>query len=297
MKIWQMERHNKSGYALIITLLIVALLTSLTVEFAHEVYINTNALSNWTNAQKASLTAKSGQVLASKYIKSIANLSYTYPGRTTLPIEKKFGDDTLLIIKIEDEDSKFNINSIIYQNGLTNTEALSSLKRLLEYLDINPSLALAIADWIDPDSEPRLRDSEYMAKNSYLWSIDELRLIPGIDRKVYEKIKPFITVFRQDRRININTAELPVLISLHPDITETLAQKIIDYRESSPFEKTYHILRVSGMESIGPLLIGKLISVKSTNFRVISMATVSEITRVIESVMDTSMNIKYWREG
>lgn len=286
---------NKRGSALIITLLIVTILTSLTMEFAYEVYIGTAALSNWSNAQKASLIAKSGQILSSNYLSDIGKLRYTYLGEIDLPVEKDFGPGTLLTIKIEDENSKFNINSIIHENGLTNEEAFSSLKKLLEYLNINPSLAMTIADWIDPDHEPRLRDSEYNAKNSDLWSMDELRLIEGIDKKIFETISSFITVYGNGN-ININSAKLPVLVSLHNDMTETLAKRIIDYRESSPFEATAHVQRVSGMEKIGQRLLGR-ITVKSSNFRVISKATVNEITRIVESVMDISMNVQYWREG
>jgi general secretion pathway protein K len=289
------EYVNKKGSALVITLLIVTVLISLTVEFAYEVYIGTTALSNWSNAQKASLIAKSGQTLSSKFVEDIRQQSYTYFSEITVPVVRDFGTDNLLLIKIEDENSKFNINSIIYPNGLTNEEAYSSLKKLLEYLNINPSLAMTIADWIDPDHEPRLRDSEYNAKNSDLWSMDELKLIEGVDKKIFETISPFITVYGNGN-ININSAKLPVLVSLRDDMTETLAKRIIDYRESSPFEATAHVQRVSGMEKIGQRLLGR-ITVKSSNFRVISKATVNEITRIVESVMDISMNVQYWREG
>jgi general secretion pathway protein K len=97
-------------------------------------------------------------------------------------------------------------------------------------------------------------------------------------------------------RININTAKIPVLVSLHDDITETLAKKIIDYRNSSPFENTTDVQRVSGMETIGQALLGR-ITVKSSIFSIISVGRVDEISRVIESVMDTSLNVHYWREG
>src|SRR4030066_642244 len=289
------ELTNRKGSALLITLLIITILTSLTVEFAYDVYISNGALSNWANAQRASLIAKSGQTLSSKNLMSVQKHPYTYAAEVNLPIEEKFGPDTNLTVNIEDENSKFNINSIIFPNGLTNENALSSLKKLFEYLNINPSLALTIADWIDPDREPRLRDSEYRAKNSYLWSVDELKLINGIDKKTFETIRPFVTVYGNEL-ININTAKLPVLISLHKDMTETLAKRIIDYRENTPFEEEVQIVRVSGLETIGPLLLGR-ITVKSSCFRVISTAIVNEITRSIESVLDTSIKVLYWREG
>lgn len=297
---------SENGSALVVALLIVTLLISLAVEFAYEVYVDSASLSNWHNAQKASLIAKSGQALSYNYIKDTANLPYTYPGETDLHIEKDFGSDTVLTVKIEDENSKFNINSIIYSYGQTNDEAFSALKKLLEYLNINPDVALSIADWIDLDHEPRLSKSEDHAKNSYLWSVDELKLIPGVDKKIYETISPYITVYgdKLTYKININTAKLPVLVSLHSQemekqgliMTEDLAKKIISYRQSAPFEDPSYVQRVSGMETIGPLLTGR-IDVKSYNFRVISNATVSEIKRVVESVMDTSMNVQYWREG
>jgi len=286
--------RSQRGSALIITVLIVTILVALVVEFAYEVYIDTSALSNWTNAQKASLIAKSGQTLSAKYLEEARKSLYTYEPEVELPVEKDFGANTRLIIRIEDENAKFNINRIIYQDGKVNEDVFPLLKKLFEYLSINPKLADAIADWIDSDGIPRegLTDSENNAKNALLQSIDELKLIPGIDKITFDKISPYITVYGNNL-INVNTAKLPVLMTLHKDMTETLAKRIIDYRDTSPFEDKKHVQRVSGMESIGQVI---KIEVKSSNFRVTAKATVNEITRIIESVVDISGNIQLWRE-
>ena len=286
---------NDTGAVLIITLLLLTFLTGLVVEFAYGVYIGTSTLSNWSDAQKASLIAKSGQSLTSNYIKEIRELSYTYNDEVLLPVEFDFGPYTKLSVKLEDENARFNINSIIYPNGLTKEKAMASLQMLFKHLKINPSLALSIADWIDPDSNPRTGNSEYNAKNSILWDIEEIKFIQGIDKKIFSKISPFITVYGNEL-ININTATLPVLVSLSNDMTEVLAEKIIYYRESTPFEDKNHIIRVAGLESIGIKLLDR-ITVKSTDFRVISRAEVNSTVRVIESVMDISMKIHLWREG
>ncbi|HEW81472.1 MAG TPA: general secretion pathway protein GspK, partial [Nitrospirae bacterium] len=207
------------------------------------------------------------------------------------------GTNSKLKVVIEDENSKFNINSIIYENGSTDEKALSSLKKLLDYLNINSDLALLLADWIDPDSEPRLPYSEDTAKDTFFWSVDELILVKGIDKDTFEKIIPYITVSEKwGRKININTAEIPVLVSLHKDMTETLAKRIVEYRENSPFEEWSQVQRVSGMKTIGQELAGTVQS-KSTEFRITSTATVNEITRVIESIIDTSKTVFFWREG
>jgi len=286
---------DQRGSALIITLLLITILTGLVVDFVYEVYIDSSTLTNWGNAQKASFIAKSGQVLASEFIRGIKEEHYTDQREVELPVEQDFGTGTILIIKIEDENSRFNLNSLIYANGKENEHAISSLKKLLEYLNINPSLAQSIADWIDPDSEPRLYNSENFAKNDFLWSIDELRLIEGIDKNIFDKISPYMTIYGNSI-VNINTAELPVLVSLDNDMTEILAKNIIDHRKSYPFENPGNVQNVTGMETIGQKLIGK-ISVKASSFRITTRATVNEITRIIETVIDSNSKIYFWREG
>jgi general secretion pathway protein K len=290
---------GQSGSALIITLLLITIIVGLAVDFIYGVYIDSSVLSNWSNAQRASLIAKSGHTLIAQYINEVNNLNYTDISELVLPVIRDFGPNASVVIKIEDENSRFNVNSIIQPNGLTNEKELSSLKKLFEYLNINPDLALAIADSIDPDSEPRLTYSEDISKNTFLWSLDEIKLIREVDKETFDKVKPYLTVHKNKSslvyQININTAPMPVLMSLHPEMTELTARNIIDYREDFPLESTAHVVRVTGMETIGQEILGR-ISVKSVNFRITANAQVNEISRIIESVMDTSMNIHFWRE-
>ncbi|UCD34317.1 MAG: type II secretion system minor pseudopilin GspK [Nitrospiraceae bacterium] len=284
------------GSALIVTLLLIAILTGLVVDFVYEVYVDTSSLSNWGNAQRASLVARSGQALSSEFIARIRDEKYTDRREVVLPVPLDFGSGVSLMVKLEDESARFNVNSIILPNGRTDEKGLSSLKKLFEYLTINPSIAESIADWIDPDSEPRLIDSENGAKNAPLWSMEELKQVQGMDSESFGRITPFVTVYRTGNMININTAELPVLLCLDHEMTETLARNIIDHREITPFENSGEVQNISGMGAIGQRLLGR-ISVKATSFRVTSHAAVHDITRVTESVMDSSMKISFWREG
>lgn len=281
--------RNSKGSALIIVLLLVAMITALVVEFAYEIYNDTSSVASWVDSQRASLTAKSGQAFSSEFLKEVEGYDYTYTKDITLPVPIDFGADSSLILKVEDENSKFNINKI------TDPHYLNILKRMLQYLNINPSLAYSIADWIDKDSEPGPGGSEDRTKNSPLWSLDELRHIKGMDAESFNKLSPLITIYG-DGLININTASLAVLTSMHEEMTETMAKNIIEYRNTAHFKNTSQTQNVSGLEIVGPKLIG-YISVKSNNFRIYSIAKSHEITRIIESVMDTSLKVHYWREG
>ncbi len=281
---------DQRGSALIITLLIVSLLVGLVVNFIYETYIDSASLSNWSNAQKASLIAKSGQTLSANYLKMINNYPPTTTRETVLPVFIDFGPGSNLFIKVEDESSKFNINSIRFPKGTIDTGPFELLQKMFEYLKINPDVAQAIADWLDKDINPNLPNS----KNSFLWNLDELKLIDGIDDETFNKISPYLKV-HGDNKININTAELPVIISLDTEMTEALANTIIEHRKNSPFTDTGHVQNLSGLGTIGQRIKLK-ISVRGTNFRVTAIATINEITRLIETIMDTSMNIYFWRE-
>jgi general secretion pathway protein K len=289
---------DQKGSALIITLLLISIMVGLVVDFVYNVYIDTSSLSNWGNAQKASLIAKSGQTISTLYLKEAQLIKYTDQRELMIPVDYDFGPGISLLIEMEDENAKFNINSIIRDNGKTNEEKLSSLKKMLEFLNINQDIALMIADWIDPDSEPRLSDSEDSAKNDFFWSIDELKLVEGLDEH-FDILEPYVTIYKNIGtlvyQVNINTAELPVLLSLHDEMTESLAQNIIDARESYPFEDPSDVVNVAGLETLGTKLGGRT-TVKSTIFRITARATANEITRIIESVMDTSSNVLFWRE-
>jgi len=279
---------NDRGSALIITLLLISILVGLVVNFVYEVYIDSSAVSNWSNAQRASYIAKSGQNIAATFIKQINLYPPSNIREIALPVARDFGPGSTLIVTVEDENSKFNINKI------TDESTFNSLKKLFEYLKINPDLVLIIADWRDPDSDPRLPDSEDLAKNGELWSVDELKLIKGIDNEVFEKIVPYVTATSNwlDWKININTAELPVLASLDQNMTESIAERIIDYRNDTPFETESDINSVLG----GAWTTGAGLIMKSYNFRVITRATVNDIPRIIESVIDTKSKIYFWRE-
>ncbi|MEW6162296.1 MAG: type II secretion system minor pseudopilin GspK [Nitrospirota bacterium] len=291
--------------ALILVLMVLVIITAMIIEFSYGVYTGTGALYNWQSSQRLSLMAKSGIQVSLESISDMnASYPYTYPGVIEMPVvithshtPMQEDSDGTIHVRIEDENSKFNINSIVYPNGTLNENAFNSFKRLLSYLAVDSEVANRVADWIDKDSEPRLIYSEDNAKNATLDSLDELLLINGIDRHTYDKISPYLTVYGNGL-ININSAEIPVLVCLSDTITEELAERIIRYRDIIPFEDTSKIVKVAGLETAGQSLIGR-ITVKGTSFRIISTVTGGGVKRIVDSVLEISggtPTVKYWKE-
>lgn len=300
---------SNKGMALILTLMILAIMTTMVVEFVHEVYSTNAILNNWKISRQLSLTAKSGITIAKKIISdNQSRYAYTYPGKYEFPLGNIFGENSdvsggNVFVNIEDENAKFNVNSIIWPNGTTNESSIDSFKRLLKNIELDEQVAYRVADWIDPDSESRTGRSEHGAKNAYIDSIEELKLIDGLDSKTYEALKPYITVYGAEgvtsNVININSASLPVIMALNNDITHDLAERIIKYRDLEPLETPSDLVKIAGFEgSLGQSLIGMLI-VKAVNFKITSLAEDNNIKRIIECVVENKGEIfltKYWCE-
>lgn len=286
---------SEKGLALVITLMILAILTAMIIEFSYGVYTTTASLNNWRETQRISLAARSGVSLAIKTISDIPQSEiYRFPPKIAIPVSGILSDfQGDVIVSVEDENSRFNINSIINENQTLNKDAFNLFRRLLKNLELQESLADYVADWIDKDNEPRHRDSEENTKNSFMESTDEILLIKGFNQEIYYKLLPYITVYAVDKGnpwlININTAPEPVIMSLADGITKEQAEKIILAR---PFHD------ISKVETVVSGLLAKIV-VKPANFRIISAAEENRIKRIIECVVEirgSSYIIKYWKE-
>ncbi|NWF97605.1 MAG: type II secretion system minor pseudopilin GspK [Nitrospirae bacterium] len=295
----QFKFKNQKGIALVIVLLVLALLTAMVVEFSYRVYTGTNDLYNWRDSQRLSLLAKSGINLAVRYIKNLNDkFTDTVDMSFKEPSENFNGE---IIIKIEDETGKINLNSLVYPDGRTiNVTAYKSFQKLLELLSLDKTIADRVVDWIDIDTTPCVTGSENMTKNSILSSVDELLLINGINRSDYDKLSPYVTVYgtRDNLIININTAGEFVLMSLFDQgkgifpVTKDKANILIQRRKAKSFE-TYHDFNLEA----GTSFSANQITDKASIFSIHAIASNGNIKRIIDIVLNKDKGrIEYWRE-
>jgi len=126
------------------------------------------------------------------------------------PIYKYEMNDVAVTVSIADESGKVDIN-------LAPIDLLSSLFTVLG-VEAQPSasLANAIADWRDEDNLKRLNGAEdqdylarglpYQAKDDEFDSIEEVSLVLGVSSSLFNRIKPYITVYSQDLGVNTSLA-------------------------------------------------------------------------------------------
>ncbi|WP_457639345.1 type II secretion system minor pseudopilin GspK [Persephonella sp.] len=188
-------------------------------------------------------------------------------------------DNLQLSMVIVDQERYLNPNYLV--NGSTvQTKYLRIFEKLFEILGINQTVLYNIIDWIDKNDYSNggaERYPDYPAKNEKLDSLEELKLIGGITEKVYSGtvtaqgfvpgLRSILSVY-SNGKVNVNTASKWVLMSLDPDIDETLASGIIAYRKEHPFKNINDLNLVEGITGDIIHRISPVIDVKSENFLV-----------------------------
>lgn len=202
---------------------------------------------------------------------------------------------------IEDLQGRFNLNNLLAekrpdQSEMTSIDPkqLEALQRLLEQLNLNPDIAQAIADWIDPDQELRFpggaedgvyagRDPPYLAANQPLVSLSELHLIQGIDEEAFQALLPYVSALPRGSRINLNTASNAVLNAV-TDTTDLDMEKLLgDRRKADGFASSDEFFEAAGLE--GSDFARENLTVASDYFLVSIEARVGDSPAVLHSVI------------
>jgi hypothetical protein len=157
----------------------------------------------------------------------LVDVSYLYFGTSVRDFERFYG--------LTDEESKININ-------YADRKTLQRLFLRVVTSDEDEALRLAdaIIDWrtMGKSRIEGFWGDDYYAQLQYPYEkkgaafelMDELLLVQGMDQTVYDRIKPFLTVYG-DGAVNINTAPRIVLIAL--GFSPRLIDKILSVRRGS----------------------------------------------------------------
>jgi len=178
---------------------------------------------------------------------------------------------------LTDLDGRFNLNSLLDVDGTINPLALERFRRLLVVLQLNPSIADQLLDWLDADSTPqpqgaednlyRNRQPPGVAANQMLSHISELRILPAVDAANWQRIKKYVSVNSQRGGININTAPAEVLLSLADGITRQMINRVIRQRGGG-FDSLSTFLQLQVFENIN--IDPRGLSIRSYNYRALA---------------------------
>ncbi len=295
---------NESGFALILTLVVTALMVAVVVEMIHQVYVDTSLSRGFRDGQQASILAESGATGGAKLLQlGLSNQAYTSLSdrwATPFKVDDEVGS---LEITISEESGKINVNGLVKNNGDYEPFTLAALKRLCKSLKLQEDAWGSVADWIDSDDLPRsggvessyyrARKPPYNARNGKLMTLTELSLVMGFKERpeLLGGLRPFLTTFSDQAAsplptVNINTAPREVLAALD-DRFEQIAERIIEERRIQPFKTTGEFSRVPELNRIANEHPGML-TVQGHIFRIISVARVKDSGKTVEAVVRLS---------
>ena len=235
------------GIALVTAVMIVAIAAAIAakIAFAHQIWFrqmeNVSDRGATDLLRRGALHWASVALLEDAAQNSIDHLGEPWAmGLPALPVE-----GGAIKVSIEDAQGRFNLNNLV-QNNVMSKPDFDVFERLLLILGLDPLLANALLDWIDPDgnvtSPGGAEDVDYLAlktpyraANQPLISVDELRLVRGFDAKTVQILLPYVTVLPPGTHtsINVNTAS-PVLLQALTGMDPAIAKRIDDARRDTP---------------------------------------------------------------
>lgn len=185
------------------------------------------------------------------------------------------------------------------------TDPLTIINSIKDWLDSGDDDAITGLNGAESDYYESL-DPPYACKNGPFDDLSEVRLVKGVTPEIFSGVGgssglgEFLTVYGMEKsgdqnfifpgKININTAELPVLTALLPTESAGFAQLLIDHREAiSGTQYTNDITQPGWYKEVpgfSDITIDKsLISVSSATFRIIATAHLHDIKTTTVAVV------------
>ncbi len=267
---------------------------------------------DWANSEKlqevlADIPFEDGKLdikISDERARIQVNALVKYPQGTTANDAQMFLWDRLLnyLIKQSEAEIETNFES---EDASEPRAIVSSLK---DWLDFGDDDAVTGVNGAESDYYQGL-DPPYECKNGPMTHINELMQVKGITSALFggsenvASLSQLVTIYGArgvgggrysfDGRININTAELPVLMALLPEDQdiETLAQAMVDFRAEMSDENYVNELtspnwyrKVPGLSNV--TIDPQLITTKSDLFRIEAVAEQNDVVKKIVAVVE-----------
>ncbi|GGA88731.1 type II secretion system protein K [Neiella marina] len=255
------------GVALITVLLVVALVSMIAVDMSERLRRQLTRTSTLMSLDAAKWVNIGAEGFARKILRQDFDDSsdkthlsqYWASGEVTAPLET----GAIFTGELTDMRSCFNLNGVRAQEAelaqLQQTGerplAAKQFLALLEQLEIDSYQAEimvdSLTDWLDADdfvnqssgaedSEYQSRIKPYLAANSALVDLGELRAINGFNQAAVDRISPFVCVVPSSNQwlLNVNTVEQPeqFVAAFSPNMTLSQAQQLMDDRPRDGFD-------------------------------------------------------------
>ncbi|MBT3255918.1 MAG: hypothetical protein HN366_05575 [Deltaproteobacteria bacterium] len=301
---------REKGIALFMVLWVLILLSAIATEFCFAMRTEINMVRNFKEQTEAYYIALAG---LNRAIFELLRNESSPEKKKLLPDENEETAETAsrwrmntdippvpfaqgrFKVRIGNEAGKINLNT-------ANESLLKMMLNGFELDELEKSIIVdSIMDWRDENDLHRMNGAEngyyqslpepYDCKNGDFDAIEELLMVRGITPGVfYGGLKNMVTAFKDEgskrgklrrrsseasgSKICINAASTAMLLSL-PQMTDDLAQSIIDFRKESDFKSLGEVSTLLGADVYGA--ISRHITLTpSSYYQILSMANITD---------------------
>lgn len=237
--------HRQNGVAAITAILVVALASILAVDLAWEMTLDIRRTENMLLRDQAIQIALGAELMAADELRKDFEQD-AESGEFRDDLTERWNTDLTFPVdggtvrgKLSGMQGRFNLNNLI-TNREKNLDTNNQFTRLLTTLELDPEIAPKVLDWVDPNQIAEFGGAEddvytakippYLAANTWFTTTTELLAIDGFvdpaepDPALFKLLERYVSALPSGTKININTADCPVLESF----TEPLAPGACD---------------------------------------------------------------------
>jgi general secretion pathway protein K len=226
--------HAQRGVALLVALLVVALAAVLIASLLDRGELTAARTRNQLRSSQAEAYAQGLEAYAANVLQqdqtSGASID-TSDDIWAVPLPPTPVPGGEITATMSDLNGRFNLNNLLPVADMGGVWT-AKFRLLLRALKLDPNLAEAVQEWMKNDASD---DNFYLSqpvpyrsgKNIFL-HVSELRLVKGVTGDVYAQLAPYVTALPPGTLINVNTASVPVLMTLSTTnpITQQTAQAL-----------------------------------------------------------------------
>jgi general secretion pathway protein K len=279
-------RRDQRGVALILVIWVLALMTVLIIGFTGTSHTELLLARNNYDGARAAAIADAGVSVAMVRLLDASGDGQA-DGRTRV---MPFADGSVRVT-VQDEAGKVDLNvappdlmaGVFQSLGVAGSDATS--------------LANAVVDWRARRKAGMAAATGGDAAEEYgaFLSIDELRLVPGMTRAIYDRLRPYVTVYAPIGRIDPLTAPAEVLRGL-PGINPAQLAAFLEARDKSgavpgalpPLNGVTRFLAHAGLHAATIRAVGQ--TADGTRF-------VREAIIVVNGEVGQPYKVVAWRQG
>ncbi|MGH8090712.1 MAG: type II secretion system minor pseudopilin GspK [Rudaea sp.] len=226
---------NQRGVALLVALLVVALATVLIAGLLDRGGLVAARTRNALRQEQAQAYARGLENYAAEVLMRAQDQGTNYDAADSvwaIPLPPTPVPGGTIAAQMSDLNGRFNLNNL--SPDVANHEIWQRKFVLLLFaLKLDPAIADHVAAWMDASVPTSTDDQFYLAQpvpyrraGRAFAHVSELRLVAGVDGESYAALAPYVAALPEGTRINVNTAGVPVLMTLNSTTTREMAQAI-----------------------------------------------------------------------